>query len=56
MRITDAGNRSIVPLGYAIHQAHQTGMWDERADFPFGNRDIANRFLTFHASSESVRN
>ena len=44
MRITDTGNRSIVPLGYAIQQAHQTGVWDERADFRLVNRDVANRF------------
>ena len=50
MRITDADYRLIVPLGYAIQQAHQTGVWDERADFRFANQDIANRFLTFHAS------
>src|SRR5205814_8365188 len=38
MRITDAGNRPIVPLGYAIQQTHQTGVWDERADFRFIDR------------------
>ena len=35
MRITDARDRSIVPLHDFIHQAHQIGVGDQRANFRF---------------------
>ena len=54
MRIADASNRFIVPLGYAIQQAHQTGVWDQRADFRFVNQDRLFISKAFHASSESL--
>jgi len=50
MRITDAHNRSIVPLGYSIQHTHQTGVGDERANFRFVNRRFASGLETFYAS------
>ncbi len=38
MRIADAYDRSIIPLAYAIQQAHQTGVGNERTDLRFVNR------------------
>jgi hypothetical protein len=49
MRISGADNRAIIPLGYSIQQAHQTGMWDEGADFRFVNRHV-DGLQTPHAS------
>ena len=49
MRISHADNRAIIPLDYAIQQAHQPGMWNEGADFRFVNQRIHGS-QTFHAS------
>ena len=48
MRITDAGNRSVVPFDYAIQQAHQTGVWNERADFRLVDQHIVNASQACH--------
>jgi hypothetical protein len=44
MRVADADDRSIVPLGYTVQQAHPTGVWDEPADLRFADQGIVNRF------------
>src|ERR1700745_3386065 len=45
MRTTDADNRLVVPLDYAIEQTHQAGVWNESADFRFVDRPFVFRHL-----------
>jgi hypothetical protein len=55
MRITDAQDRSIVPLHDFIHQTHQTGVGDQRANFRFADSHIVTAMICSAVASLSFR-